>query len=189
MSFPDRLLPSSDKTILQINEGFSENQFLIRFHDVVDGKSIIDGDKIDPSLIDYHRYPGLSCNYMPPSECIDLKIIYHNNDLLKDWTPKMGDVDIDESDFERVDTREVYKISLESIISKKLPYQIGEESHWVEIKVIHKPLVGNYPHCEFRLIASHKDNGPLNKLSSSTAYHRVIIANLRRIFEKYAEPC
>lgn len=189
MPFPERLLPSSDKNLLDVNEGFSNEQLLARYHDPENGMSIIDGNKIDPYLIDYHRFPGLSCNYLPPSNCDDLKIFYHNKDLLKNWTPEMGDVSVDSSDYEVLESREVYKFPLESVISKKLPYEIGEESHWLQINVVHKPLLGNYPHCEFELIASHKDNGPLEALSKKKKYHRAIIANLRRIFELNAEPC
>lgn len=189
MSFPKRLRPLRKRKILSINEKFIDNQMLARYHDINDGGSIFLNNQIDTSLIDYKRFPGLSCNYLPPSSCEDLKIIYHNVELLKEWLPENGEVEIDNSDFEIDNSREVYKFSMDSIIEEKLPYEIDDKSHWIEIKIIHKPLVGNFFHCEFQLVASHKNGDTLTDLSMKRNYQKVLIANLRRLLELHSEPC
>ena len=189
MSFPERLLPSNEKKILNENEKFNDNQMLARYHDITDGGSIFKEKQIDTSLNDYHRFPGLSCNYLPPSHCNDLRIIYHNTDLLKDWSPDIESVEVENSDFEIDSSREVYKFSMDSITDEFLPYEIDNKSHWLKIKIIHKPLVGNYPHCEFQLIASHTGGSVIEDFTSKKKYHKVLIANLRRLLELNSKQC
>lgn len=178
MGYPKRLLPSKGKKALQP---------LARWHDPEKDGSIFNEDgTIDVSLIHYKRYPGLSCNYYPPSECQDLKIVVTNPNLkYQDWKEGDEPVEIEASDYLTDEAREVYAFPLDKIINTKLPYKIGEESHLLEIQIVHKPLVANFPHCEFRLKASHVE-GELKKLSRKQVTHNIIIHSLENMMENHA---
>lgn len=190
-SYPKRLLPSKNSPILTSAE--LEGREVARWHDPSDLGSIFENDdSVDASLIHYKRFVGFSCNLIPPSTCEDLKINLLDSDLeYGDWTLGTEPPEIKESDFEIIEDREVYKFNFKDIHNERLPYKIEGNNYNLTIDIIHTPKLGNYSHCEFKLVPSHPDSSNYlkNLSSSSPKYHQILITSIRRLLEKFCRRC
>jgi len=188
-SYPEHLLPTKDAAILGQEE--IKNKKVARWHNPEKKGSIFDQDgNINADLIDYHRYPKFSINLIPPSKCHDLKILLLDKDLEDYWNPDDIVPNVENSDFKVVNKREVFEFKTNDITSAELPYLINKDTYILSIDIVHKPLMANYAHCEFKLIPSHPNaSKELTDLTSKTAYHRLLISNLRKLMEKHCTRC
>lgn len=191
--YPERLLPPEGATKRGDNEPFADKntQVIARWHDAENLGSIYKGNgHIDSSLVDYKQFPRLSCNYCPPSEYTDLQIVILDKQIAyQEWIEGDEVVVPQSEDFEIVESKEVYALPFAKIIGERLPYKIDGQTHHLTIQIAHNPLVANFPHCEFKLMAGHTGS-EIHKLSStSPSYHQMLITSIRRMLENYAYKC
>ncbi|MFY0683458.1 MAG: hypothetical protein JXR20_02825 [Balneola sp.] len=188
--YPKRLIP--DKRYVSFTEDEIKKGKLGRWHDPTDmrtpGSIFNDDDSVNASVLDYKRFPGLSCNLIPPSKCKDLKISV-SEELLEEYALGTDPPKIRKKDFEIISHREVMEIDTKGILEEELPYKFEKDNHICKIKIKHKPLKGNFSHCEFDLLPSHIKKGQEVKFRNQKGWRKNLILALRRAFENHGKKC
>lgn len=188
--YPKRLIPK--KKSVPYTDEFIKKGKLGRWHDPRDERtlgSIFDenGD-IDVSKLDYKRFPGLSCNLIPPSKCKDLKI-ETNEELREEYIFGTDSFKVRPDDFSIIDHREVIELDINGLLSEDLPYKFKNEDYICRLNILHKPIKGNIAHCEIDLAPSHFTDNQKVQFRDQKGWRKTLVISLRRAFEIYGREC
>ena len=185
LTYPLRLVPLSQFSIIS-HQTLNNSHYLGKW--VESSIPLIDEDgKLNPSAIDIKRIHGFSTNKIPKSKRRDLSIVF-NEDFLNiytnQWIEGTDGVIPLKNHFEIDKTRQYYFIQISKIDGYNGTYHNPpnkiDVSFNFRVEIVHKPLVANYWHFEFKVIAENEEIDTIN----SKAWRKAICSSIRTGFRK-----
>ncbi|MDZ7808805.1 MAG: hypothetical protein U5K71_17100 [Gracilimonas sp.] len=137
----------------------------------------------------YKRFPGLSCNLTPPSNCDDCKFVCLDQELNEPYEIGTEPPSINEIKYKYDDHKEVIKLNTIEFIDAALPYEYDGKTKTGYLRVVHKPTKCNFTHCEFKLDLEHMTPNEIVEFKDRKGWRKLLIIKLREIIEENSSKC
>ncbi len=189
MSYPERLLPKSNYTYINVSE-LSENSYLLRHTNSQDIWDSLDKLKVDVAMpYEIRRdFFGLSCNLFGIFIYDDIYLRVTTKKLEANWEEGESPLKINTSDFTTAPQRGGFFIKLSSFHGKEFPFKRTVDNKESEFQSTasfhHKPILCNFWHFELHF---KDNNGDFINRNKGNKWIKNFAESLRKsVLKKFA---